>query len=103
MFSASSGHRRVNLGFKHFMISLVSVRHVILLCIFIDKNAFIFDQGCIFLIRNKNYDFKMSPLEFSHAKCESNFVNHAFIFDYSGTETFLGSEIRNRILNFMIS
>jgi hypothetical protein len=45
--------------FKHFMISLVSVRHVILCCIFIDKDVFIFDQGCIFLVRNKNHDFKM--------------------------------------------
>jgi hypothetical protein len=30
------------LDFKHFIISLVSVRHVILFCIFIDKHAFIF-------------------------------------------------------------
>jgi hypothetical protein len=45
----------------------------------------------------------MSPMEFIHPKCERYFANHAFIFDYGDTETFLGPEIRARILNFMIS
>ena len=36
------------LDFKHFMISLVSVRHVISFCIFIDNHVFIFYQGYTF-------------------------------------------------------
>jgi hypothetical protein len=38
-------------NFKHF-ISLVSVRHIVLFCIFIDKHAYTFYQGCTLLIRN---------------------------------------------------